>query len=96
MFDNKADFDYDFRPLSSRHQIPNFFGDYIDAQLKAFFLQLKTGSPTTEYIICKLGIENGTQRNLKKNRESVSDDVILKPFVSSSFSMEAARCGRVF
>ncbi|CAL8385500.1 unnamed protein product [Arctogadus glacialis] len=31
---------------------------YIDAQLKDLFRQLKTGSPTTEYIICKLGIEN--------------------------------------
>uniref|UniRef100_A0A8C5C5Q2 USP domain-containing protein n=1 Tax=Gadus morhua TaxID=8049 RepID=A0A8C5C5Q2_GADMO len=31
---------------------------YIDADLKDLFLQLKTSSPTTEYIICKLGIEN--------------------------------------
>ncbi|XP_030205810.1 ubiquitin carboxyl-terminal hydrolase 48-like [Gadus morhua] len=31
---------------------------YIDAHLKDLFRQLKTGSPTTEYIICKLGIEN--------------------------------------
>ncbi|XP_056431547.1 apolipoprotein B receptor-like isoform X2 [Gadus chalcogrammus] len=31
---------------------------YIDAQLKDLFLQLKTSSPTTENIICKLGIEN--------------------------------------
>ncbi|XP_030193433.1 ubiquitin carboxyl-terminal hydrolase creB-like [Gadus morhua] len=31
---------------------------YIDAHLKDLFLLLKTSSPTTEYIICKLGIEN--------------------------------------
>ncbi|CAL8371244.1 unnamed protein product [Boreogadus saida] len=31
---------------------------YIDAHLKDLFLLLKTVSPTTEYIICKLGIEN--------------------------------------
>ncbi|XP_056432118.1 uncharacterized protein LOC130370382 [Gadus chalcogrammus] len=31
---------------------------YIDADLKDLFRQLKTGSPTTEYIIRKLGIEN--------------------------------------
>ena len=83
-------------PRNSFCQSESSHTSYIDAQLKDLFRQLKTGSPTTEYIIRKLGIEYGTQRNLKKNRECVSDDVILKPFVSSSFSMEAARCGPVF
>ena len=83
-------------PRNSFCQSESSHTSYIDAHLKDLFLQLKTISPTTEYIIRKLGIENGTQRNLKKNRECVSDDVILKPFVSSSFSMEAARCGGTF
>ncbi|XP_030194913.1 uncharacterized protein LOC115529905 [Gadus morhua] len=48
----------EFRDTVQREYCKNSHTNYIDAQLKSLFSGLKTGSPTTEDIIQRLGIEN--------------------------------------
>ncbi|XP_030193422.1 uncharacterized protein LOC115529089 isoform X1 [Gadus morhua] len=48
----------EFRDAVQREYCKNSHTNYIDAQLKSLFSGLKTGSPTTEDIIQRLGIEN--------------------------------------